>query len=174
VKLLAPVLLIALFASACSSGYNAGVTHVGQAHLLPEWKHGGAARELPDSAGPVRLAEVRAAVRRSHAQPVSVRLYRVQDGAVAPVVIVASLTPHSWLLNRSRRLLEDLQRVVGRYGQYYVGLVDRRGQFIWETGRVLTATGPTGGVYAPPEIDACQPVIHSQLALAPPPRCVAD
>jgi hypothetical protein len=166
---------LAIVAAGCSSGYNAGVTHVGHAHLLADWKKWGAARALPDSAAPRTLAEVRAAVRRSRAQPVSMRLYRVRDSVAAPAVVVASFTPRSWLSRRSRRLLADLQNVVGRSGPYYVGLVDRRGRFVWETGRALTATGPAGGVYAPPEIDACQPVIHSRPALGPaPPRCLPD
>jgi hypothetical protein len=159
----------------CSSGYNAGVSHVGRAHLLPEWKQWGAARAIPDSAAPRTLAEVRAAIRRSRAQPVTVRLYRVREGVAAPALVVASFTPRSWLLHRSRRLLADVQDLVGRTGPYYVGLVDRRGRFLWETGRAMSANGPLGGVYAPREIDACQPVIHSRPALAPAaPRCVAD
>jgi hypothetical protein len=166
---------LGIVAAGCSSGYNAGVTHVGHAHLLPDWKEWGAARALPDSAAPRTLAEVRAAVRRSRAQPVSMRLYRVRDGVAAPAVVVASFTPRSWLSRRSRRLLADLQNVVGPSGPYYLGLVDRRGRFVWETGRALTATGPAGGVYAPPEIDVCQPVIHSRPALGPaPPRCLPD
>ena len=169
------VAAVALLAAAgCSSGYNAGVTHVGNAHLLPEWKRQGMVRPLPDSAVSVRLAAVRAAIQRSRAQPVSVRMYQMQNDEFAPAIIVASFTPRSWLLQRSRRLLEDIQRIVGRYGQYYVGLVDRDGRFVWETSRAISVDGPVGGVYAPAEIDACQPVIHSQPALAPPPRCLPD
>jgi hypothetical protein len=166
---------LGFLAGGCSGGYNAGVTHVGRAHLLPEWKTWGAARALPDSASPRKLAAVRAAVRRSHAQPVSVELYRIRTGETAPVVIVASFTPRSWLLGRSRKLLADLAQVVGRAGPYYVGLVDRHGRFVWETGRSMTPTGLAGGVYTPRDIDRCQPVLHSQPALAPaPPPCTPD
>jgi hypothetical protein len=168
------VLALVIATAGCSSGYNAGVTHVGRAHLLPEWKRQGAVKELPDSAASVRLAAVRAAVQRSRAQPVSVRMYQMQNNELAPAVIVASFTPRSWLLQRSRRLLEDVHGIVGRYGQYYVGLVDRDGRFVWETSRAMSVDGPVGGVYAPSEIDACQPVIHSQPALAPPPACYPD
>jgi hypothetical protein len=39
----------------------------------------------------------------------------------------------------------------------------------------MTATGPAGGVYAPSDIDACQPVVHSQFARAAPvPPCIPD
>ena len=163
-----------ILAAGCSSGYNAGVTHVGRAHLLPEWKRQGAVKEVTDSMASVRLAAVRAAIQRSRAQPVSVRMYQMQNDELAPAVVVASLTPRSWLLHRSRQLLEDIQGIVGRYGQYYIGLVDRDGRFVWETSRAISVDGPVGGVYAPPEIDACQPVTHSQPALSPPPRCVPD
>jgi sirohydrochlorin ferrochelatase len=171
-----PVALCALvLASAgCSSGYNAGVTHVGHAHLLGEWKQWGAARPLSDSAAPRRLAAIRSAVRRSRAQAVSVRLYRIRTGARAPAIVVASFTPRSWLLNRARRLLEDVQLEVGRSGSYYLGLVDVHGRFVWETGRSMRATGPAGGVYAPRDIDACQPVAHGQLVGAPLPPCSPD
>jgi hypothetical protein len=169
------VVALALLAAGCSDGYNAGVTHVGRAHLLSEWRTWGAARAVPESAAPRKLAAVRAAVRRSHSQPVSVELYRIRTGETAPVVIVASFTPRSWLLGRSRTLLDDLVQVVGRTGPYYVGLVDIHGRFVWETGRSMTATGLAGGVYAPPEIDRCQPVFHSQPVLAPaPPPCTPD
>jgi hypothetical protein len=166
---------LGLLAAGCSDGYNAGVTQVGRPHLLSEWKTWGAARAVPDAAASRKLAAVRAAVRRSHSQPVSVGLYRIRTGETAPVVIVASFTPRSWLLGRSRRLLDDLTQVVGRGGPYYVGLVDVHGRFVWETGRSMTATGPAGGVYAPREIDRCQPVVHSQPALASaPPPCMPD
>jgi hypothetical protein len=166
---------LGLLVAGCSDGYNAGVTHVGRAHLLAEWKMWGAARAVPEAAAPRKLAGVRTAVRRSHAQPVSVELYRIRTGETAPVVIVASFTPRSWLLGRSRTLLDDLVQVVGRVGPYYVGLVDIHGHFVWETGRSMTATGLAGGVYAPREIDRCQPVLHSQPVRAPaPPPCTPD
>jgi hypothetical protein len=166
---------LAIATAGCSSGYNAGVTHVGQPHLLGEWKQWGAARPLPDSAASLRLAAIRSAVQRSRAQVVSLRLYRIRTGARAPAIVVASFTPRSWLLNRSRRLLEDIQREVGRSGPYYLGLVDIHGRFVWETGRSVTATGPAGGVYAPRDIDACHPVTHGQFAgAAPLPPCIPD
>jgi hypothetical protein len=166
---------LALILAGCSNGYNAGVSQLGAAHLMPEWKKWGAAEALPDSAAPRKLAALGAAVQRSHAQPVSVRMYRLRGGDTAPALILASFTPRTWLKTRALRLLADLQAVVGRSGPYYVGLVDRTGRFLWETGRAMTATGPAGGVYAPQEIDACQPVLHSlPVSVKPPPRCVPD
>jgi hypothetical protein len=166
---------LVVFTAGCSNGYNAGVTQVGRARLLGEWKQWGAARPLPDSAGERRLAALRAAVERSRAQTVSIRLYRIRTGARAPAIVVASFTPRSWLLKRSRRLLEDIRREVGRSGPYYLGLVDVHGKFVWETGISMSASGPAGGVYAPPDIDACQPVEHTlPVTAGAPPPCVPD
>jgi len=166
---------LALVAAGCSSGYNAGVTYVQGAHMFYEWTSWGAAEPLPESAQAGRIELFRAAVERSRAQPVSIHLYRIRTGETAPAIVVASFTPRSWLLKRSRGLLAVIDRDVGRAGPFYLGLVDVRGRFVWETGRSMTATGPAGGVYAPRNIDACQPIVHSEPAMSSPaPPCYPD
>lgn len=166
---------LALVAAGCASGYNAGVTHVRGPHMFFEWTTWGAAEPLPEAAQAGRVAMLRKAVERSRAQTVSIRLYRIRTGATAPAIVVASFTPRSWLLKRSHGLLAAIDRDVGRSGPFYLGLVDVRGRFVWETGRSMTATGPAGGVYAPRDIDACQPIVHSQPALAKTlPPCYPD
>jgi hypothetical protein len=125
--------------------------------------------------GTATLAQIRAAVARSRGQPVRIRLYRIRTGVTAPAIIVASYTPRSWLLKRSRRLLDDIRLEVGRAGRFYLGLVDLKGRFVWETGRSVRANGLAGGVYAPRDIDACQPVLHSlPVSMDPPPPCFPD
>lgn len=166
---------LALAAAGCASGYNAGVTQVRGAHMFYEWASWGAAQPVPEIDEAGRIRALRKAVAVSRAQTVSLRIYRIRTGAIAPVVVVASFTPRSWLLKRSRGLLAAIDRDVGPAGPFYLGLVDVRGRFTWETGRSMTASGPVGGVYAPPEIDACQPIVHSQPALATKtPPCYPD
>jgi hypothetical protein len=106
---------------------------------------------------------------------VSVRFYRDRDDEAAPAMVIVVFDPPAWLKHRARRLLRDIDRIVGRTGAYYVGLVDIHGRFVWETGHARSATGFAGGVYAPADIDSCQPVQHSlPVAAVPLPPCVTD
>jgi hypothetical protein len=169
------VCTLALVAAGCASGYNAGVTRVSGSHMFFEWTSWGAAQELPETAEAGRIALLRKEVEHWRAQPVSVHIYRIRTGETAPAIVVASFTPRSWLLKRSRGLLAAIDRDVGSGGPFYLGLVDVRGHFVWEVGRSMTATGPVGGVWSPRELDACQPIQHSEPAAAPPPPpCYPD
>ncbi len=80
-----------------------------------------------------------------------------------PAVILAVAEPASWLRHRARRVLADLDGVVGRDGAQYVGVVDSHGRFVWETGRALGALGPAGGVWFRPDLDRCQPIAHGEI-----------
>jgi hypothetical protein len=104
-----------------------------------------------------------------------IRFYRAASGRAAPAVVLAVSDPAPFLKHRLRGFLDRLQRVIGLYGDDYVGVVDSRGRFIWENGRAHLPGTFAGSLWIRPDLDSCSPVVHSQPATTePPPLCPAQ
>lgn len=118
---------------------------------------------------PALVRNVESAAKASGARALDVTVLALSGDRHVPVVTLESAEPASYMKHHLRGFLESIGYFEPR-SLAFVELLDEHGRFAWSAGRF-----PNGGMVHPrPDLDACSPIIHSQLAGQSVPQCPAD
>jgi len=118
---------------------------------------------------PALVRRVERAAKASGARALDVTVLALSGDRRVPVVTLESAEPASYMKHHLRGFLEGIGYFEPQ-SLAFVELLDEYGRFAWSAGRF-----PNGGMVHPrPDLDACSPIIHSQLAGRSVPKCPAN